>query len=134
MRWDSFRVSSSRIATCIVADITSRYSWIVRRVACTIYRSFFFQAEDGIRDYKVTGVQTCALPIWGRVLRFCECHRDGYGVQGPGGLSAARGRRVLPEWRLLWRVRQRLCAVQLCQDRKSVGLGKRVDLGGGRII
>src|SRR5256885_5710190 len=23
----------------------------------------FFQAEDGIRDYKVTGVQTCALPI-----------------------------------------------------------------------
>src|SRR5256885_16222253 len=26
---------------------------------------FFFQAEDGIRDYKVTGVQTCALPILG---------------------------------------------------------------------
>src|SRR5256885_12963859 len=26
-------------------------------------RVFFFQAEDGIRDYKVTGVQTCALPI-----------------------------------------------------------------------
>src|SRR5256885_4094414 len=26
-------------------------------------RQFFFQAEDGIRDYKVTGVQTCALPI-----------------------------------------------------------------------
>src|SRR2546426_6595343 len=26
-------------------------------------RIFFFQAEDGIRDYKVTGVQTCALPI-----------------------------------------------------------------------
>src|SRR5256885_11265457 len=24
---------------------------------------FFFQAEDGIRYYKVTGVQTCALPI-----------------------------------------------------------------------
>src|SRR5256885_8595410 len=24
---------------------------------------FLFQAEDGIRDYKVTGVQTCALPI-----------------------------------------------------------------------
>src|SRR5256885_10754354 len=29
---------------------------------------FFFQAEDGIRDYKVTGVQTCALPI--STLRF----------------------------------------------------------------
>src|ERR1019366_143817 len=33
---------------------------------------FFFQAEDGIRDWSVTGVQTCALPIWsglsGRLL------------------------------------------------------------------
>src|SRR5690348_17479098 len=27
---------------------------------------FFFQAEDGIRDGRVTGVQTCALPIWSR--------------------------------------------------------------------
>src|SRR5690606_39929837 len=26
---------------------------------------FFFLAEDGIRDFHVTGVQTCALPIWG---------------------------------------------------------------------
>src|SRR6266568_3208361 len=25
---------------------------------------FFFQAEDGIRDGTVTGIQTCALPIW----------------------------------------------------------------------
>src|SRR5256885_4964205 len=30
---------------------------------CTRCFIFFFQAEDGIRDYKVTGVQTCALPI-----------------------------------------------------------------------
>src|SRR2546426_3092110 len=30
---------------------------------------FFFQAEDGIRDYKVTGVQTCALPIYRGVDR-----------------------------------------------------------------
>src|SRR5690554_7692140 len=28
---------------------------------------FFFQAEDGIRDADVTGVQTCALPIWENV-------------------------------------------------------------------
>src|SRR3989454_4895566 len=28
-----------------------------------VFLFFFFQAEDGIRDYKVTGVQTCALPI-----------------------------------------------------------------------
>src|SRR2546426_3945273 len=31
-----------------------------------IFFFFFFQAEDGIRDYKVTGVQTCALPISAR--------------------------------------------------------------------
>src|SRR5437870_9406535 len=30
---------------------------------------FFFQAEDGIRDGHVTGVQTCALPIYDTVLR-----------------------------------------------------------------
>src|ERR1039457_7315599 len=32
--------------------------------ASVILCFLFFQAEDGIRDYKVTGVQTCALPIW----------------------------------------------------------------------
>src|SRR5690606_40178916 len=31
-----------------------------------IVRFFFFQAVDGIRDFHVTGVQTCALPIWHR--------------------------------------------------------------------
>src|SRR6185503_20548727 len=35
------------------------------------YLFFFFQAEDGIRDVAVTGVQTCALPIWdGHVADF----------------------------------------------------------------
>src|SRR5258708_14718811 len=32
-------------------------------VACGVRCCFFFQAEDGIRDDLVTGVQTCALPI-----------------------------------------------------------------------
>src|SRR5690349_23105969 len=37
---------------------------------------FFFQAEDGIRDLYVTGVQTCALPIWPLlVLRGLHPHR-----------------------------------------------------------
>src|SRR6266404_3738989 len=39
------------------------------RLSCAICRSpwiFFFQAEDGIRDKLVTGVQTCALPIFPR--------------------------------------------------------------------
>src|SRR5262249_58753800 len=33
------------------------------RVEANVGFSFFFQAEDGIRDWSVTGVQTCALPI-----------------------------------------------------------------------
>src|SRR5256886_3155365 len=32
-------------------------------MAATVHVMFFFQAEDGIRDLTVTGVQTCALPI-----------------------------------------------------------------------
>src|SRR5256885_10097706 len=35
-------------------------------ISITDLMFFFFQAEDGIRDYKVTGVQTCALPIYQR--------------------------------------------------------------------
>src|SRR5690606_40478684 len=52
--------------------------------------SFFFQAEDGIRDFHVTGVQTCALPIlnagrWDYLFSIIKMFRD-------------RGRRrVLPD-------------------------------------
>src|SRR5256885_11271109 len=54
---------------------------------------FFFQAEDGIRDYKVTGVQTCALPIaslreytarWGITP---ERLRPGQKVMHPGPMN-----------------------------------------------
>src|SRR5256885_5146304 len=43
-----------------------RYSDFVMNDSSRVFQSlcFFFQAEDGIRDYKVTGVQTCALPIY----------------------------------------------------------------------
>src|SRR5256885_3411863 len=47
----------------------ARASRAIFQLMCTCARKlgcFFFQAEDGIRDYKVTGVQTCALPILGR--------------------------------------------------------------------
>src|SRR5690625_5911884 len=37
-----------------------------------LYRFFFFQAEDGIRDGHVTGVQTCALPILPLLLAIRE--------------------------------------------------------------
>ena len=37
---------------------------IIRVVGVSVIdKFFFFQAEDGIRDHCVTGVQTCALPI-----------------------------------------------------------------------
>src|SRR6185503_20304840 len=41
------------------------YSTVYLFYLCRIYLDFFFffQAEDGIRDVAVTGVQTCALPI-----------------------------------------------------------------------
>src|SRR5256885_6061687 len=45
------------------------WGW-VGRVSCLC---FFFQAEDGIRDYKVTGVQTCALPISQRICAAICC-------------------------------------------------------------
>src|SRR2546429_3916375 len=44
------------------------YVWLAR--ASSWYVFFFFQAEDGIRDVAVTGVQTCALPICNDRLDF----------------------------------------------------------------
>src|SRR2546430_11857543 len=47
-------------------EIWTSPSWCSRRAAllsCCRLCFFFFQAEDGIRDLTVTGVQTCALPI-----------------------------------------------------------------------
>src|SRR5262249_56957222 len=39
-------------------------AWSVRCPMTLFLVFFFFQAEDGIRDWSVTGVQTCALPIY----------------------------------------------------------------------
>src|SRR5256885_3010900 len=53
---------------------------------------FFFQAEDGIRDYKVTGVQTCALPICERLGEREHIGHDAgllVGEQRPGATEAA---------------------------------------------
>ena len=46
------------------------------------------QAEDGIRDYDVTGVQTCALPIWTAVSWRALWDTYGFGV-GLGGTRAS---------------------------------------------
>src|SRR5256884_7226716 len=51
---------------------------------------FFFQAEDGIRDVAVTGVQTCALPIWGTMPSVPSPvmkPSDGRSAKLPAGLS-----------------------------------------------
>src|SRR2546430_4661959 len=60
---------------------------------------FFFQAEDGIRDLTVTGVQTCALPISGRrtVVRLARQRVDRHGARRLVARSERRGiqRRLL---------------------------------------
>src|SRR5260370_35811579 len=55
---------------------------------------FFFQAEDGIRDSSVTGVQTCALPISYAVIDLTEYTEDLTGNErgrfyGGGGLRSS---------------------------------------------
>src|SRR2546429_828435 len=60
MSKSSGRVSKSA-SGWIGAAVTS--SRLIRWRACSVCCVFFFQAEDGIRDVAVTGVQTCALPI-----------------------------------------------------------------------
>src|SRR2546430_6831888 len=52
------------IATYIVGHDTIMSSSVM-----LLLLFFFFQAEDGIRDLTVTGVQTCALPILEALLR-----------------------------------------------------------------
>src|SRR2546430_8294560 len=55
-----------------------------------MYVFFFFQAEDGIRDLTVTGVQTCALPISSGDRRGPgPGHRGGAGVRGCVAVAAA---------------------------------------------
>src|SRR5699024_12216421 len=63
---------------------------------------FFFQAEDGIRDRNVTGVQTCALPIWKTsnvlVIRWYLVEKTSYLLAGSGILATKRrifGRKVI---------------------------------------
>src|SRR5256885_8185381 len=63
------------------------------QLLCACRMCFFFQAEDGIRDYKVTGVQTCALPISDKILYEAEVTatggRDGKAASDDGLLSVS---------------------------------------------
>src|SRR3989454_5724105 len=57
---------------------------------------FFFQAEDGIRDYKVTGVQTCALPISRLLLILTARSNELHAVAGPSALISDGAIEALP--------------------------------------
>src|SRR5215510_16076546 len=64
---------------------------------------FFFQAEDGIRDGHVTGVQTCALPIYTQAARYGFAVQH-VAVQLPGLDQKATWLRVhvaQPDWVML---------------------------------
>src|SRR5256885_11795488 len=74
---------------------------------------FFFQAEDGIRDYKVTGVQTCALPIFERLAGHAEDEIHADVLELPARLAPGLPRPlgvVLPPKEAKQRVVQRLDA------------------------
>src|SRR5256885_8087721 len=112
-------------------------TWCVRfrigMISTMLCVTFFFQAEDGIRDYKVTGVQTCALPI----SRYPG--RRGPSGSGRGPHDDGAGPRCHEDRHEAGTVTDRTplpppAAGQAAGDRKSVVLGKRVDLGGRRII
>src|SRR3712207_7957770 len=78
--------------------------------------SFFFQAEDGIRDIGVTGVQTCALPIWTlpsasmetndaslwRMTTFSPPSSSDSSITCPAGVCRSEERRVGKECRSRW--------------------------------
>src|SRR5256885_6674766 len=66
----------------------SIFAVLVYELKCIV----FFQAEDGIRDYKVTGVQTCALPIYPRLRSPSATARlRGSIVHGRPGRRVGRG-------------------------------------------
>src|SRR5438067_8837034 len=69
----------------------------------TSVRIFFFQAEDGIRDRNVTGVQTCALPICARPRVPPRGQAVSHARGGLHGRQArSEERRVGKEWRFRW--------------------------------
>src|SRR5258708_33213088 len=89
---------------------------------------FFLQAEDGIRDDLVTGVQTCALPIF-RVVR---SGAPEIGAAAHQQLAAPIAHRILGTGVALTLAAVAWGVVNL--DRKSGVEGKRVDLGGRPIL
>src|SRR5207302_3425982 len=63
---------------------------------------FFFQAEDGIRDFHVTGVQTCALPISRRSRPRSSSGAHRSSTRRSGAWTRSEERRVGKECRSRW--------------------------------
>src|SRR5256885_16119809 len=61
--WQKIRLGVGIVYAARIREGRSLESRLASEWLVQIFGVFFFQAEDGIRDYKVTGVQTCALPI-----------------------------------------------------------------------
>src|SRR3712207_8427262 len=64
-----------------------RFRLLLFNGICFIVCVFFFQAEDGIRDIGVTGVQTCALPIYDLAGALAVLDADTAGVLRDGRLA-----------------------------------------------
>src|SRR5689334_24856139 len=95
---------------------------------------FFFQAEDGIRDGTVTGVQTCALPIYGQVLL---AGGDQDGTTATVTSSAELYHPATGTWSAtgsMTTARAGHTATLLQNRSEERRVGKSVDLGGRRII
>src|SRR5205823_10836705 len=75
-----------------------------RRCLYFILFFFFFQAEDGIRDKLVTGVQTCALPI----LAGGSTSSSDFSQRCPSSASASRGPQTAQAWACAWKFSSRL--------------------------
>src|SRR6266704_4166474 len=88
---------------------------------------FFFQAEDGIRDRNVTGVQTCALPISGSARRPAGGRGRIRSVPRPRGRSRSEERRVGKECRSRWSPYHQKKKKNLSKRR---GRKKRGEVGG----
>src|SRR2546430_12679115 len=81
---------------------------------------FFFQAEDGIRDLTVTGVQTCALPICRRAPGSpARAERISRVAPAPG-ISRSRGSTLRASFSACRRAQARSRGSRPPEDRKSV--------------
>src|ERR1022692_5041192 len=91
-----------KASLCVVPSCVSGY---FKADDKAVRRHFFFQAEDGIRYYKMTGVQTCALPIWVQCIwpRMLVLPRGQiHCTQLPQDLARSEERRVGKECRSRW--------------------------------